>query len=383
MQLGAEDVDLGAAHASSERRHPRSDLRHELRARGPPRLESARVEEEPRRGAAYPVARKERIGHGKDHRRHGKLVPRTFSCGGGPGRPRCRAWEADSTSSEARKRTGEELPRTWKVGSDDGRASSDVVGSLFRVVWCSSEVVDRSDDDLGRGAEVPGGCSDALRRTTKVAGCLVEVVGSLSEVVGARSHVGGNSDEVLSDRTPRLTWRFHGASRFQLTWCCTHPRMTPRTGRTDPWHCTGGSRRRRPDHRSTGLCAHARLTEAVRLRLHGAIRVEIDETPPARQDAELEDVGGYVPTTACVAEGLGPCRDHHPAERRQLRTKGLYGARVDDLEVDGTIGDSPRCCRIQKARAGTSRPQDVQGTLGAAAWHREHASAMALRSSPQ
>src|SRR5580658_9689052 len=119
MQLGAEDVDLGAAHASSERRHPRSDLRHELRARGPPRLESARVEEEPRRGAAYPVARKERIGHGKDHRRHGKLVPRTFSCGGGPGRPRCRAWEADSTSSEARKRTGEELPRTWKVGSDD------------------------------------------------------------------------------------------------------------------------------------------------------------------------------------------------------------------------------------------------------------------------
>jgi hypothetical protein len=110
---------------------------------------------EPGRRAADPVTGKEGIGHGKD-RRHGKLVPRPLSFGGGPWGCRFRSPEALSTSREARTRPGEELPRTWNVGSDDGRASSGVVGSLFEVARRSSQVVGSSDEDLGRADGVPG-----------------------------------------------------------------------------------------------------------------------------------------------------------------------------------------------------------------------------------
>jgi hypothetical protein len=91
MQPRAEDVDLGAGHAPNEGRLPRSDTRHEPRVPGHRCRESGRVDEEPGRGAAHPVPRRERICHGKDRRRHAKLVPRPFSRVSGPGAPRFRA----------------------------------------------------------------------------------------------------------------------------------------------------------------------------------------------------------------------------------------------------------------------------------------------------
>jgi hypothetical protein len=111
---------------------------------------------EPGRRAADSVTGKEGIGHGKDRRRHGKLIPRPLSFVGGPWGLRFRSSEALSTSREARTRPGEERPRTWNVGSDDGRASLGVVGSPFEVARRSSHVVESSDEDLGRAGDVLG-----------------------------------------------------------------------------------------------------------------------------------------------------------------------------------------------------------------------------------
>ena len=150
VQPRPEDVDGDAGHAPSEDRHKRSHLGHDLRVPVPSRLEGGRGDMGPGCRAADSGTRKETIGHGKDRRRHGKLIPEPLSFGGGPWGFRFRSSEALSTSREARTRPGEEPPRTWNVGSDDGRASLGVVGSLFEVARRSSQVVESSNEDLGR-----------------------------------------------------------------------------------------------------------------------------------------------------------------------------------------------------------------------------------------
>jgi hypothetical protein len=58
------------------------------------------------------------------------------------------SFDIEGSSEEAGGRASEDLERGFR----DGRASSGVVGSPFEVARRSSQVVESSDDDLGRAA---------------------------------------------------------------------------------------------------------------------------------------------------------------------------------------------------------------------------------------